>query len=89
MTITVKFVGSLRGISGKSKLALRLAEAIPLRDALKKIVEESPKLEQILADCKSNMLVIINGKEISVLDGVDTVVKDGDEVVFVPILHGG
>ena len=89
MAVSVKFVGSLRGISGKSRLALRLAEAIPLREIMKKIIEELPTLEQILADCKSNMLVMINGKEISILDGLDSVIKDGDEVVFVPILHGG
>jgi molybdopterin converting factor small subunit len=31
----------------------------------------------------------VNGKEISVLQGLETVIKDGDEVVFVPVLHGG
>jgi molybdopterin converting factor small subunit len=31
----------------------------------------------------------VNGKEISVLNGLDTVLKDGDEVVFVPVVHGG
>jgi molybdopterin converting factor small subunit len=35
------------------------------------------------------MLVLVNGREISVLNGLETVVKAGDELVFVPVMHGG
>jgi molybdopterin converting factor small subunit len=35
------------------------------------------------------MLVLVNGREISVLNGLETRVKDEDEVVFVPVVHGG
>ena len=42
-----------------------------------------------LEDPKSNALILLNGKEISVLNGLQTKVKDGDEVVFVPVVHGG
>jgi molybdopterin converting factor small subunit len=35
------------------------------------------------------MLVLVNGKEISVLDRLETLIKDGDEVVFIPVVHGG
>jgi len=31
----------------------------------------------------------VNGKEISVLKGLETLVSDGDEVVLVPVTHGG
>jgi molybdopterin converting factor small subunit len=53
-----------------------------------------PKLEQALIDpeCespKTNMLVLVNGKEIGVLNGLETAIKDGDELVFVPVVHGG
>jgi molybdopterin converting factor small subunit len=89
MAITVKFVGVFRTMSGKSKLAITLEGAVPLRDAMKKIVEESPKLEWALVDPKPNALILVNGKEISVLDGLDTMLNDEDEVVFVPVVHGG
>ena len=94
MTINVKFVGSFRGLSCKNKLSLKLEKAVPFREVVKKIVEEAPKLEQALIDPdfespKTNMLVLVNGKEISVLNGLETVIEDGDEVVFVPVVHGG
>jgi molybdopterin synthase sulfur carrier subunit len=94
MVANVKFIGSFRTISGKDKLALKLAGSATLRKVVKKIVHELPRLKQILIDPelgepRANMLILVNGKEISVLQGLETVIKDGDEVVFVPVLHGG
>ena len=94
MNITVKLIGSLRNILGKSKLTIRFENTVPLREAIKKMVEESPKLKRALIDPemedpRPNTLIIVNGKEISVLNGLETKLKDGDEVVFVPVLHGG
>ncbi len=94
MAVTVKFVGSLRKSSGKSKITLKFETSVPLREALKKIVEELPTLakvliDQELGDPRPNSLIIVNGREISVLNGLETMLKDGDEVVFVPVLHGG
>ena len=40
MVITAKFVGAFRSISGKSKSTLKLENIVPLREVVKKIVEE-------------------------------------------------
>jgi molybdopterin synthase sulfur carrier subunit len=94
MTVDVKFIGSFRSLSGKSRLSLNLGKAVAFREVVRKVVGEVPRLEQALIDPefespKMNMLVLVNGKEISVLNGLETVIKDGDEVVFVPVVHGG
>ncbi|MDH5481506.1 MAG: MoaD/ThiS family protein [Candidatus Bathyarchaeota archaeon] len=94
MVVTVKFVGALRILSGKTKLAIEIKDDVPLRQILKKIVEKRPKLKRVLVDPeledpRLNTLILVNGKEINVLDGLETLLKDGDEIVFVPILHGG
>jgi MoaD family protein len=89
MVVTVKFIGVFRSMSGKSRLALKLKKAITLREAIDKIVHQSPKLKPALSDPKPNMLILVNGKEISVLNGLETPVKDKDELVFVPVVHGG
>ena len=46
-------------------------------------------LDEHLQEPKPNALILVNGKEISVLEGLATKLKDGDEVVFVPVVHGG
>lgn len=94
MVVNVKFIGSFRSFSGKDKLAIKLKNAVSLRALVRKIVEKLPKLKSVLIDPESgdpraSMLVLVNGREISVLKGLDTTVDDGDEVVFVPVVHGG
>jgi len=42
-----------------------------------------------LKDPKPNTLILVNGKEISVLNGLETTLKDEDEVIFIPVLHAG
>jgi molybdopterin synthase sulfur carrier subunit len=94
MAVTVKLVGAFRGISGKERLTVKIRKEMLLRELVKKIVEEQPKLKRTLIDPeledpRPNALILVNGKEISVLNGLETVVRNGDEVVFVPVIHGG
>lgn len=94
MVINVMFVGSLRNLSGKSRMILKFENPVTLKEVLNKIIVELPALakalfDQELGDPRPNSLIIVNGKEISVLNGLETILKDGDEVVFVPVLHGG
>jgi molybdopterin synthase sulfur carrier subunit len=81
-------------LAGKGKFTLELSEGILLKEAIKQIIEKFPKIERALIDPelddpRPNMLIIVNGREISVLNGLETLLKDGDEVVFVPVSHGG
>ncbi len=94
MTLSIKFIGALRHISGKTQLTINYQERITLKDLLAKLSEELPKLEktfseQQLNDSRSNSLILVNGREISVLEGLETRLNDGDEIVFVPVVHGG
>lgn len=94
MPVNVKFIGSFRSLSGRNLLALKLENSVPLRQVVRKIVQELPRLGNVLVDAEcegvnSSMLVLVNGKEISVLGGFETSINDGDEIVFVPVVHGG
>jgi len=94
MVLTIRFIGSLRASSKKTKLMLKLKKAVPLKEVIKIIVEEQPKLKRALidpelGDPRTNTIMLVNGKDISVLKGLETMLNDGDEVVFVPVVHGG
>ncbi|MEM2105182.1 MAG: MoaD/ThiS family protein [Candidatus Bathyarchaeia archaeon] len=94
MVVTFKFVGAFRSLAGKEKQTLRIGEAVLLREALRKIMEKEKLLKKALIDPeledpRPNALILVNGKEISVLNGLDTVLTDGDEVVLIPVIHGG
>ncbi len=94
MTLKIKFIGALRHISGKTQLTLPFHEGISVKAVVDQLSLRIPGLKhtfcnQDLNDARSNSLIIVNGKEISVLNGYETLLCDGDEVVFVPVVHGG
>jgi len=94
MAITVKFLGVLRHISGAGELALNIKGVISVKELMNEIVREMPALKpsligQQFGDLRSNALILVHGREIGVLAGLETRLKDGDEVVFVPVVHGG
>lgn len=67
---------------------------IAVKDLVEQLGLQIPSLQhtfcsQELNDARSNSLVLVNGKEISVLNGYETQLCDGDEIVFVPVVHGG
>jgi molybdopterin synthase sulfur carrier subunit len=92
--LTIKFIGALRHLSGKTEFTVSFQEGISIKELVSKITQEFPDLKQTfsdqeLNDSRSNSLVLVNGREISVLNGYETKLKDGDEIVFVPVVHGG
>ncbi|MBS7633490.1 MoaD/ThiS family protein [Candidatus Bathyarchaeota archaeon] len=94
MEATVKFVGSLRTLTGKSKVTVHFTKEAPLKEIFKLLCDDFPKLEQILgeqtlSEAKSTMLMLVNEKEVSVLKGLETPIKEGDTITLVPVLHGG
>jgi sulfur-carrier protein len=94
MVLTIKFIGALRHITGKTQLTINFEKEMLLKELLARISREMPKLEKSFSnqqdgDLTSNALILVNGREISVLDGLQTKLSDGDEIVFVPVVHGG
>ena len=94
MPLTIKFIGALRHISGKTILTLDFREGLLIRDIVAQIGQVIPELKLTLCDndlndARSNSLILVNGLEISILNGYETNVNDGDEIVFVPVGHGG
>ncbi|MCX8149937.1 MAG: MoaD/ThiS family protein [Candidatus Bathyarchaeota archaeon] len=94
MGVTLKFIGALRRDSGKDQITLECKNEVLLIDLVNNLTRDLPLLRSSLLDerlkpPKSNALVLVNGKEISILNGLQTKVRDGDEVVFIPVVHGG
>jgi molybdopterin synthase sulfur carrier subunit len=95
MAITVKFIGALRHLTGKPKLTIEHSADFTIKDLIQKLIQDAPQAKSSIIDqqpdgaMKTNALILVNDREISVLDGLETPLKDGDEVVFVPVVHGG
>ena len=94
MSVTLRFLGALRHYAGMNMASLDCEEESSVFDLLVSFTRSIPELRNNLIDehfdgPKSNALILVNGKEISILNGLDTKVKNGDEIVFIPVVHGG
>ena len=94
MVLTIKFIGALRHVSDKPQLTVNYEDGMSLKQLMAKILHDAPRLERMFSDqqpddSRFNALILVNGREISVLRGLETELNDGDEIVFVPVVHGG
>ena len=80
--IKIKVLGNLKSILGKSDLAIP-KEEINTKELLE-IISQSLKSISL-----NNLLILINGVEISAFDGEKMGIKSEDEVILIPALHGG
>ena len=91
----IRFLGVFQRLSGKKQFKLRLKEPATVRTVITKLTETfSDEFKQVLVDAqlddpRPNALILVGGKEISTLHGLETEVKDTDEIVLVPMVHGG
>jgi len=92
--VSVRLLGIFRGYAGKSRITLRL-EQPTVREVIQKLADSLPLeakrllLDPELDDPRPNALILVNEKEIGVLNGLETEIKKGDEVTLIPISHGG
>jgi len=93
--VKVTLLGVFRGLSRTGHLPLELEKPAFVREVIRKLVESFPPefnrvlIDPELNDPRPNALILVNGKEVGVLEGLETEVKEGDEIVLVPVSHGG
>jgi len=93
--IRIEFLGVLAGLAKRSTVSLELQSPIVVGDVISELVNQfSQEFKQALIDPelndpRPNVLIMLNKKEISALNGLETGVKDGDKLVLLPVSHGG
>ena len=94
MMVTVKLIGALRHAAGTGEITLNCEDKTSIKELINGITGEVPELTRSLIDQQleypmPNVLILVNGREISVLNGSETHLQNKDEVVLVPVVHGG
>ena len=92
----VRLVGVLRNLAGRDSLEIEIQEDRTVAQVVEKLIDlvgrtefEAAVIDRDLNDPTSNTLIIVNEKEINALNGLKTRLKDTDEIVLIPISHGG
>ncbi len=93
--VEVRFLGIFQRLSGKTRFQVKLKEPATVREVVEELVERfSADFKGVLVnyqldDPRPNALILVGGKEISVLNGLETEIKDAEEIILVPVVHGG
>ena len=93
-SIWVEFVGILQHETGNTKLQLNIDVPITVSTMIKRLstsfkLEVNFLLEHKKGRFRQNALILVNGKEINVLEGFDTKLVDDDIITIISISHGG
>lgn len=91
MAVTVLISATLRSFTNRNaKLEL---EGTSVREVLNALQEKYPEAEKALFDQEKNLRpfvnVYVNDKNINTLDGLETKVEGGDEIILLPVIAGG
>lgn len=83
INVRIRALGVFRELFGSKLLTLELEKDASVKSLVQKLV--GSEVDNVWL----NALILVNGREISVLNGLETVVSDEDEIVFLPVSHGG
>ncbi|HET9806552.1 MAG: MoaD/ThiS family protein [Deltaproteobacteria bacterium] len=83
--ITLKLLGGMKNAIGKNSIVIDKSQS-----TLKEIFEE---LKNKAKDSKivdeKNLMISVNGVDSSVIGGKEAIIKTGDIITIVTIIHGG
>ena len=92
MKLEIKFLRPFSEATGKNKLEIDI-DGRTLMDLLKILVNRYPKLEKEFFTTKDELTeyicIFVNDKPISALNGLDTELKNGDNLLFFIPVSGG
>jgi molybdopterin converting factor small subunit len=97
LKISLRLYGVFKTAAGSAVLQLDIASPEPtVRSAIDELVsrQDYASLKQLILhedtrDPRPNALIMVSGREIGSLDGLDTRLKESDELSLLPIAHGG
>ena len=95
MKIKIHYLGLVKTYTNKSQDEIELKDGASLSELLNKLAAEFGKqftqdiYEPGAKDVKTMFTVMVNGIVMGQLNGVDTKLKDGDNVILMPLMTGG
>ncbi len=96
MKVTVDYLGYIKSLIGVTQAEpIELQPEATVRDLLDTLAKNhgDPFRKVIYelgnADLKSSFILSVNGLLLNQLKGLDTLLKEGDQVVLMPIVSGG
>lgn len=91
--VKVRAVASLSDIFGNEVCELEISKESNLKDVFDQISSDNSRFSKVVFSekgrVKPTIMVLLNGKEVSSFDPEKIKIKEGGEIVFIPLIHGG
>lgn len=94
MRLKVRMLGVLREAGGSKEQTIEVVEGATIDSVIRDLMAEDERLEGVLWDKEvdsplPNALIMLDGIEVNNLEGLETPVKRGQELVLLSVIHGG
>jgi len=90
---TIRLFATLRDLTGVKELTIPFTDGQTVREMLTTVVQAQPALGEKIFDASGEMTglvhVLVHGRNIMWLNGLDTVVRESDLIVLLPPSAGG
>jgi len=89
----VRVYATLRDLLGTATVPIELTEPAPAREILRRLVAAYPVLNGKLWDAEEKLtgyvMVLVNGRSLEFLNGLDTLIAPDDSLSLFPPVGGG
>ena len=94
MSLKVRMLGVLREAGGSKEQIIDIVEGATVDSVIRGLMAQDERLEGVLWDKEvdsplPNALIMLDGVEVNNLEGLETPVKRGQELVLLSVVHGG
>ncbi|MFW9943762.1 MAG: MoaD/ThiS family protein [Candidatus Sifarchaeia archaeon] len=92
MRVTVRFRGPLANQMTNQQYSMDVDDGSSLRMVLQTLVDREEAVERTWIDPETmdrEALILCNEVDIGLTGGLETSLKEGDELIVLPLVHGG
>lgn len=91
--MVIKVYATLRMKIGQSKIEVKAGPGDKVRDAIREVLERYPVLAPDVMSNDDELVnhvhIFLNGRNVRLLDGLDSVIQDGQRIDMFPPVGGG
>jgi molybdopterin synthase sulfur carrier subunit len=91
--ITLKLLASLRDVADSKELTVAFEPGGTVRDLIRAIGQVSPQIQAKLVnetgELSGETHILLSGRNVMWLDGLDTVIQPGTDITLIPPAAGG